>query len=104
MLIESTTPLLLHLNWTWLPDSKGPHTTQLRMIGTSSLAMMSIRAHSFDQASCIHCGPKTALQPQAPDASVVMEMSREELFRKLVTFQWVVNRECHQLKSTKSQQ
>ena len=64
--MESTTLLLLQWNSTLLPDNTGPQIVQLKTIGASYFAIMSIFCHSFDQANCIHCDLNVAPQPQAP--------------------------------------
>jgi len=84
--MELTTLLLSQWNSTLLPDSSGPQIAQLRTIGASCFAIMSICAHSLDHASCIHWDPNTAPQPHDPDASEAIMWSGVEPWIKLSPF------------------
>ena len=48
---------------------------QANIIGTSSLAIISILYHSGGHCHCNHWDPSTAAQPHVPDASVWTQKS-----------------------------
>ena len=62
--IASTKLRLSHWNSVWVLVSRGPQTTQLNTIGTSSFAMIDMSAHEADHEWCSHWEPKCAPQPQ----------------------------------------
>ena len=79
-----------------------PHTTQLHIMGTSSLAIMPSSCHSGGHFHWSERLSNTAPQPNAPEASVwivmVMECWRVCHLNKLWPFH-VVRKVCHHRRS-----
>ena len=68
--MESTSPRLSQKNCTFFRFNNLPQIEQLKMMGTSSLAIMVIGVHSGGQRNWNHWSPNRAPQPHVPEASV----------------------------------
>ena len=68
--MAATRSRLSHWNNTLVLESLGPHTAQLRAIGTSSFAMVDALCHSLGHSHWSQFPSKKAPQPQLPEASV----------------------------------
>ena len=54
----------------WCLERQRPHTMQVKIIGTSSFAIIPILYHSAGHRHCTQWTPNTAAQPHEPEASV----------------------------------
>jgi len=70
LLIAITKLVLLQWKFMWCLDKCGPQTIHVKMIGTSSFAIIPTGYHCGSHCNCSQYDPSTAAQPHVPEAFV----------------------------------